>query len=165
MKQDHPPAGWEPVGGFLLNVYFVALAEAEDVITRCGAALAQRQITLERDALQHALTASCFPACWKPSATSIRCAKHTGRRERATGWPCSPAVRWRCRRPIFDGHGGRSSDPATDKIAKTARVLSLFGEGPFGIMEFETRWGTRYDQISAREYFAAYPDALILASQ
>ena len=67
--------------------------------------------------------------------------------------------------PIFDGYGGRSSNPGADKVAKTARVLSLFGQGPFGIMEFETRWGTRYDKISARAYFEAYPDALIFASQ
>jgi hypothetical protein len=67
--------------------------------------------------------------------------------------------------PIFDGFGGSSPNPGADKIAKTARVLSSFGEGPFGIMEFETRWGTRYDRISARAYFDAYPDALIFASQ
>jgi len=67
--------------------------------------------------------------------------------------------------PIFDGYGGYNPDPARDKRAKTARVLALFGEGPFGIMEFETRWGTRYDKISAREYFEAFPDALIMASQ
>lgn len=67
--------------------------------------------------------------------------------------------------PIFDGFGGHGADPAQGKIAKTNRVLSLFGEGPYGIMEFETRWGDRYDQISAREYFDAFPEALILASQ
>jgi hypothetical protein len=67
--------------------------------------------------------------------------------------------------PIFDGFGGSSPNPGSDKIAKTARVLSSFGEGPFGIMEFETRWGTRYDKISARAYFDAYPDTLIFASQ
>lgn len=67
--------------------------------------------------------------------------------------------------PIFDGFGGRGADPARAKIAKTMRVLSQFGEGSFGIMEFETRWGNRYDQISAREYFAAFPEALIVASQ
>ncbi len=67
--------------------------------------------------------------------------------------------------PIFDGYGGRDPNPARDKIAKTARVLALFGEGPFGIMEFETRWGTRYDRIPARDYFAAYPDAQIVVSQ
>jgi hypothetical protein len=67
--------------------------------------------------------------------------------------------------PIFDGFGGRGSDPAGSKISKTIRVLSQFGEGSFGVMEFETRWGNRYDQISAREYFAAFPEALIMASQ
>lgn len=67
--------------------------------------------------------------------------------------------------PIFDGYGGTSSNPAADKIAKTGRILSLFGEGPIGIMEFETRWGTKYDKISARTYFDAYPDTLIFASQ
>jgi hypothetical protein len=67
--------------------------------------------------------------------------------------------------PIFDGFGGLGSDPAHEKIAKTIRVLSLFGEGPFGIMEFETRWGTRYDQISAQAYFEKFPDTLIMISQ
>ena len=67
--------------------------------------------------------------------------------------------------PIFDGFGGHEPDPARDKIVKTARVLSLFGDGPFGIMEFETRWGTRYDRISAQSYFGFFPDALIMASQ
>ncbi len=67
--------------------------------------------------------------------------------------------------PIFDGFGGRSSNPGADKIAKTARVLSLFSPGAYGVMEFETRWGTRYDRISAQAYFEAYPDALIFASQ
>lgn len=67
--------------------------------------------------------------------------------------------------PIFDGFGGHGVDSGQGKIAKTQRVLSLFGEGPYGIMEFETRWGDRYDQISAREYFSAFPDALIIVSQ
>jgi hypothetical protein len=67
--------------------------------------------------------------------------------------------------PIFDGFGGRSQNPAGDKIAKTAWITSLFGDGPYGIMEFETRWGDRYDRISAQEYFQAFPDALIMASQ
>lgn len=67
--------------------------------------------------------------------------------------------------PIFDGFGGRSHNPATDKITRTARIISLFGEGPYGIMEFETRWGTRYDQLGAQEYFEAFPGALIMASQ
>ena len=67
--------------------------------------------------------------------------------------------------PIFDGFGGGGSTPGAGKIAKTARVLSLFGEGAYGIMEFETRWGTRYDKISASDYFAAYPDTRIFASQ
>lgn len=67
--------------------------------------------------------------------------------------------------PIFDGFGGKGTDPAQAKIAKTIRVLSLFGEGPYGIMEFETRWGNRYDQISAQEYFDAFPEALIIVSQ
>jgi len=62
--------------------------------------------------------------------------------------------------PIFDGYGTGST-----KIEKTKQVLSLFGQGPIGVMEFETRWGTRYDKISARDYFQAYPDALIFASQ
>jgi hypothetical protein len=62
--------------------------------------------------------------------------------------------------PIFDGFGTKGV-----KIAKTQRVLSSFGDGPFGIMEFETRWGSRYDKFSARAYFDAYPDALIFASQ
>jgi hypothetical protein len=33
------------------------------------------------------------------------------------------------------------------------------------VMEFETRWGTRYDKISARSYFDAFPQARIFASQ
>lgn len=67
--------------------------------------------------------------------------------------------------PIFDGFGGQGADPGQGKIAKTRRVLSLFGDGPYGIMEFETRWGNRYDQISAHEYFSAFPEALIVVSQ
>lgn len=67
--------------------------------------------------------------------------------------------------PIFDGYGGRSHNPAADKITRTAHIISLFGKGHFGIMEFETRWGTRYDQLGAKEYYEAFPEALILASQ
>jgi hypothetical protein len=67
--------------------------------------------------------------------------------------------------PIFDGYGGRSANPGGDKIAKTARIVGLFGEGDYGVMEFETRWGTRYDKISARSYFDAFPQARIFASQ
>lgn len=62
--------------------------------------------------------------------------------------------------PIFDGFG-----PAAEKIAKTSRIMSQFSDGPFGIMEFETRWGTKYDTITAREYFDALSDTLIMASQ
>jgi len=61
--------------------------------------------------------------------------------------------------PIFDGFGGE------EKLAKTRRVLALFGPGPYGIMEFETRWGARYDRISAQRYFETFPDAQIFASQ
>ncbi len=67
--------------------------------------------------------------------------------------------------PIFDGFGGRSANPAADKIGKTSLIVSQFGDGPYGIMEFETRWGTKYDTITAREYFDALPDTLIMASQ
>jgi hypothetical protein len=67
--------------------------------------------------------------------------------------------------PIFDGFGGSGPNPGANKIALTAQVLSLFSQGPVGVMEFETRWGTKYDKISARASFAAYPDALIFASQ
>jgi hypothetical protein len=67
--------------------------------------------------------------------------------------------------PLFDGYGGSGPDPARAKIARTQRVLSAFGAGPFGIMEFETRWGTRYDQISAQAYLEAFPEALMLISQ
>ncbi len=67
--------------------------------------------------------------------------------------------------PIFDGYGGHGEHPGLHKIIKTRRVISLFGEGPFGIMEFETRWGTRYDQITARDYLSAFPDVLIFAAQ
>ncbi len=67
--------------------------------------------------------------------------------------------------PIFDGFGGSGQGTNGGKIAKTARVLLQFGDGPYGIMEFESRWGDRYDQIGAQEYFEAFPDTLILASQ
>lgn len=67
--------------------------------------------------------------------------------------------------PIFDGFGGQGMKPAQEKIAKTTQVLSRFPDGPYGIMEFETRWGQKYDQISAQEYFDAFPDTLIMASQ
>ncbi|HXF84919.1 MAG TPA: hypothetical protein VNK49_05965 [Anaerolineales bacterium] len=60
--------------------------------------------------------------------------------------------------PIFDGYG-------PGKINKTRTIIAQFAPGPFGVMEFETRWGNRYDSISAREYFDAFSDALILASQ
>lgn len=62
--------------------------------------------------------------------------------------------------PIFDGFG-----PPAEKIAKTSLIISQFGDGPYGIMEFETRWGTKYDTIPAREYFGALSDTLIMASQ
>lgn len=67
--------------------------------------------------------------------------------------------------PIFNGHGGRGLNPALDKIARTQQVLGQFGEGFYGIMEFETRWGNRYDQISAQDYSRAFPDAFIVVSQ
>ncbi len=67
--------------------------------------------------------------------------------------------------PIFDGFGGRGTKPAQEKIVKTTRVLSRFPDGPYGIMEFETRWDQKYDQISAKEYFDAFPDTLIMVSQ
>jgi hypothetical protein len=60
--------------------------------------------------------------------------------------------------PIFDGFGAK-------KVIKTNLVIDRFAPGPFGVMEFETRWGDRYDTISAQEYFETFPDALILASQ
>ncbi len=60
--------------------------------------------------------------------------------------------------PIFDGYGA-------GKISQTMLVIDRFTPGPFGIMEFETRWGDRYDSISAREYFETFPNVMILASQ
>ncbi len=62
--------------------------------------------------------------------------------------------------PIFDGYGPRAA-----KLAKTDQFRERFAGGPLGIMEFETRWGTKYDGISAQEYCTAYPDMLIYASQ
>ena len=62
--------------------------------------------------------------------------------------------------PIFDGYGPRDL-----KISQTAKFRQLFSGGPYGIMEFESRWGNKYDQISAQEYLAAFPDAKIFASQ
>jgi hypothetical protein len=67
--------------------------------------------------------------------------------------------------PIFDGFGGGGAYPGAEKIAKTTRVLAPFGNEDVGVMEFETRWGTRYDKISAHDYFNAFPNALIFASQ
>lgn len=67
--------------------------------------------------------------------------------------------------PIFNGYGGNSPNPVLDKIERARRVLGLFGEGYYGIMEFETRWGDRYDQISVHDYLQAFPDALIVVSQ
>jgi hypothetical protein len=67
--------------------------------------------------------------------------------------------------PIFDGFGGEGQKSGQGKISKTARVLSHFPDGPYGIMEFETRWGQKYDQIGAKEYFDAFPDTLIMVSQ
>jgi hypothetical protein len=60
--------------------------------------------------------------------------------------------------PIFDGYGAK-------KVPHTRLVIDHFAPGPFGVMEFETRWGNRYDSISAQEYFKTFPNALILASQ
>jgi hypothetical protein len=60
--------------------------------------------------------------------------------------------------PIFDGFGA-------GKVPKTNLVIDRFAPGPFGIMEFETRWGDRYDSISAQEYFETFQNALIMASQ
>ena len=62
--------------------------------------------------------------------------------------------------PIFDGYGSRDL-----KISQTNRFRNLFSGGPYGIMEFETRWGSKYDQIGAQEYLGAFPDAKIFASQ
>ncbi len=62
--------------------------------------------------------------------------------------------------PIFDGYGSRNQ-----KLAKTEEFRRLFVDWPYGIMEFESRWGSKYDGITAQDYFAAYPDALIFASQ
>lgn len=72
------------------------------------------------------------------------------RREYDNGWVV----------PIFDGYGPRAA-----KLAKTDQFRERFAGGPLGIMEFETRWGTKYDGISAQEYCMAYPDMLIYASQ
>jgi hypothetical protein len=62
--------------------------------------------------------------------------------------------------PIFDGYG-----TAETKIKKTRMIASLFGVGPYGAMEFQTKHGTKYDKIGAQEYFNSFPDALIFASQ
>ncbi len=67
--------------------------------------------------------------------------------------------------PIFDGQCANRPDAASVKIAWTERVLSPFGAGPYGIMEFETRWGTRYDAIGGAAYLTAFPDALVMVSQ
>ncbi len=67
--------------------------------------------------------------------------------------------------PIFDGYGGSGSNPAQDKIDLTKQVLSLFGNGPFGIMEFQTLWNDTYDKISAQDYFNAFPNTQIMAGQ
>lgn len=62
--------------------------------------------------------------------------------------------------PIFDGYGARNA-----KLAKTTEFRRLFDGAAVGIMEFETRWGTKYDGLTAQEYLTAFPDVLIYASQ
>lgn len=61
--------------------------------------------------------------------------------------------------PLFDGFG-----PCSEKRVTTRRMVSLFGK-PYGGMEFETKWGTKYDKCSAANYFAAFPDFTVFSSQ
>lgn len=61
--------------------------------------------------------------------------------------------------PIFDGYGDCSA-----KQSKTNAMINLFGK-PYGGMEFETKWGSKYDKCSAFEYFNLFPDIQIYSSQ
>lgn len=61
--------------------------------------------------------------------------------------------------PIFDGYGSCSA-----KRNSTNRMINLFGK-PYGGMEFQTKWGTRYDTCTAQQYFNEFSDMRIYASQ
>jgi len=61
--------------------------------------------------------------------------------------------------PIFDGFGKRDA-----KISKTNTFRQIFPES-YGIMEFYSKWGYKYDNFSGEEYFRAFPDALLFARQ
>jgi hypothetical protein len=61
--------------------------------------------------------------------------------------------------PIFDGYG-----PRQIKINETHDFVRHFGV-PYGIMEFDTKWGQKYDDIPARDYLGAFPDTWLFASQ
>jgi len=61
--------------------------------------------------------------------------------------------------PINDGYGSCGA-----KIASTEKMVGLYGS-PFGGMEFQTKWGTKYDQCPPADYFGAFPDMGVYASQ
>lgn len=56
--------------------------------------------------------------------------------------------------PIFDGYGMRQVK--AEKVARLARALPNTPESPalVGVMEFQTRWGTKYDQATISESFS-----------
>ena len=62
--------------------------------------------------------------------------------------------------PIFDGYGGKSV-----KWSATRAHYSRFSAASFvGIMEFITRWGSRYDSgFAPRDYYLTYKPSFFIA--
>lgn len=55
--------------------------------------------------------------------------------------------------PVFDGYGTRQDKAG--KVARLIRALPNSGDKPalVGVMEFQSRWGTKYDQATIGESF------------
>lgn len=61
--------------------------------------------------------------------------------------------------PVFDGYGARQDK--APKVASLVRGLPNTAEYPalVGVMEFQTRWGTKYDQATIGESFSTLAGA------
>ncbi|HUT17868.1 MAG TPA: hypothetical protein VM366_01815 [Anaerolineae bacterium] len=61
--------------------------------------------------------------------------------------------------PLFDGYGTRQAK--AEKVGSLVRALPSTAESPalVGVMEFQTRWGTKYDQATIGESFSTLAGA------
>jgi hypothetical protein len=69
--------------------------------------------------------------------------------------------------PVFDGYGSRQDKAG--KVARLVRALPNTSDTPalVGVMEFQSRWGTKYDQATIGESFGLLSGApvYVFASQ